>query len=412
MPQNEFPVILPTCYDKFQCKGGACRNNCCQGWSIDISRAEYNKIRHLVKPETAKNIFQRAPRKQATDNKYAAIQLNELGICPFLNDEHLCDLQIEHGYQSLPRICKVFPRLLMEISHSKEYSLVLDTGCEHTLELLWEESETGIQFTQRKQDISKLAGTVLAEHPLKEYASDIRNLCIWLLQNRAYSLADRMILLGLAIRELQEIQDANTLDQIPIWFVKYQAYSKNNELKNELENLQGNRQLFILNNLKLLLSYQLLSPSKLLTELFETVKENIDVSMDSIAKMDSNHLITIDNVSFSPELYNHLASSFSERFPKIDNFLENILVLIFFRDTFPLKRTSPWENLNEICSIYSLMLFLATATEPKNASELIDTLVVISRRTNNFQNFPILSFKELANTESNSLAHMAILLRG
>ena len=84
MPIKKFPTVMPTIYDKFQCKGGACRNTCCQQWEINITRGEYNKLRHRIKDEKMQSLFHRVPRKEATDDRYALVELDEEGYCPLI----------------------------------------------------------------------------------------------------------------------------------------------------------------------------------------------------------------------------------------------------------------------------------------------------------------------------------------
>lgn len=77
MPIKKFPTIMPTIYDKFQCKGGACRNTCCQEWEIYITRGEYNKLRHRCKSEKMQSFLDRIPRKNASDAHYATVHFND-----------------------------------------------------------------------------------------------------------------------------------------------------------------------------------------------------------------------------------------------------------------------------------------------------------------------------------------------
>ncbi len=399
MPIERYPTTLPTIYDKFQCKGGKCRNTCCQGWVITVSRNEYNKLNHQIHSEKIKGFLKRLPKKNASDFIYATVCLDGDGLCPFLTKEHMCGMQIDYGFHMLPTICKQFPRLLSSYRENGmiQRFLSLDTGCERVLELLWEESKNGLQFKQDIRESTLTANSILSEHFLYDFASDIRNLCIWLLQNRSYSLSDRMIILGLALRELQKLQDNNASDQIPAWFMKWQNYTKGNDFSQPLSELEGNRQWFVMNNIKTLLA--LVISTSGMKELLSLASKNISFEYES-------------NLYYNPEQYDILSDKFHETFPEIDNFFENYLIMTMFRLTFPLNETSIWKSYIYLSSFYSFIRFISVICAPKTAETLIDQLTTLSRSSINFASFSELTSEQMSHYSSNTLAHLAILLRG
>ena len=42
-------VFKPEYYDSFSCKGSNCRQTCCGGWAITLSKEEYRKIQHYIR---------------------------------------------------------------------------------------------------------------------------------------------------------------------------------------------------------------------------------------------------------------------------------------------------------------------------------------------------------------------------
>ena len=396
MPIKKYPVTRPTCFDRFQCKGGACRNTCCQGWNITISRAEYNKVRHLLRHDDVQ-FFKRLPRQTANDRIYATVQMTEDQRCPLLDQEGLCALQRKYGYGALPDICKFFPRLMMQFS-DESFAQSLDSGCEKTLELLWEEQEEGISFVTSQIDINGLVSAHVHRYPLSEYAADLRNLSIWLLKNRSYSLSDRMILLGLAIRELQEISELEHPDeQLSSWFVKWQEQTNGSTI--DLSDLNGNRTWFMMDNLKILFFFQKLLSKK--GDYLDRIVENI-----------SFEIIEEKNIYYDISKYEALETQFIERFPKFDLFFENFMVMTLFRLAFPFNENSIWRSYLYLCATYSLMRFVAIASAPHNAQELIDYMTALSRDSLNMNLFSNFTAGELSVRSSDSLAHMVILIRG
>lgn len=402
MPIKEFSVTLPTIYDEFQCKGGACRNTCCQSWTINITRGEYTKIRNRCKSEITKSAFKRLPRKQASDDNYAIMQLTEQGLCPYLTEEHLCGMQLEHGFPMLPWICKQFPRYSAMFSDGS-FRYALDTGCEHVNELLWENTENGLHFITDTREVtshfSKLKSNTLAE-----WESDIQNLCIWLMQNRSYSLSDRLILLGLAIRELEKIQKENTPERIPAWFMKWQTHTKGNEFAESLKDLSGDSYWFVSNLLKTCYTLYLVNP-KNFSETYHVLQSKL--SCQAILNSDTQ----VSEISWDQEQYLRLKERFYKNFPDVENFLENYIVLNLVRMGFPFELESCLDTYTLLVTYYSLTLFLLIINDPQTREAFIDQVTFLSRETLNLSNFQKFFLEQLKKTESDSLAHLAILIR-
>ena len=400
MPITKLLATFPDIYNEFQCKGGSCRSTCCQEWRIDISRAEYNRVRHCVSPKQAQTLFKRLPRNEASDKIYANMQMNENNQCPLLSDDGMCSLQREHGYKILPQVCKQFPRLFTIVNTSPlEYTIALDTGCERVLELLWKYAESGLHFTTADIPISdKVIHSVMAKHALSDFANDIIYLCIWILQNRSYSLSDRMILLGFAMQELQEIQTASNPNLVPSWFAKWHPYTKGDALKKTLSELPENPNWFLLNNLSILVNLSMNHPE--VQELLSIFEENFDFVL-------KNNAISLDSSKYAA-----LCAEFYKKFPNMDNFLENYLVLTLFRENFPFSQDSVWKSYLYMASFYSILRFLPIACASDTAENIIDLLTLFSRMSLNAQSFSSSIIKSLEQNDSNSLAPIAILVRG
>jgi len=102
---------VPNYYKKFSCKVGDCRNSCCKGWDVTISRNDYfilqgmncsKKIRHLL--DKSLQILNRP-----TPECYAVIVKSDDNDCPFHMSTGYCMLQAQCGEKILPNICHYFP---------------------------------------------------------------------------------------------------------------------------------------------------------------------------------------------------------------------------------------------------------------------------------------------------------------
>lgn len=106
-------------FDEFKCTGKECSMNCCKGWRVPIDNDTYMKY------ISEKGLF--GLKLQCSIQKkdgVVSFRRKEKG-CPFWNKEHLCDLQINHGLEYVPKVCIEFPRRKINYGFLAEESLYL-----------------------------------------------------------------------------------------------------------------------------------------------------------------------------------------------------------------------------------------------------------------------------------------------
>ena len=91
--------IAPEYLLSFKCIADTCRHTCCVGWDIDID-AESAK-RYATMPDVAKQI-------EYGDPPHMRLLPGER--CPFLREDGLCRMIIDHGEDALCQICRDHPR--------------------------------------------------------------------------------------------------------------------------------------------------------------------------------------------------------------------------------------------------------------------------------------------------------------
>lgn len=111
-------------FDQFFCIGGECSITCCQEWKIAVDEETEKRWKAWEdsnpNAETlTKHIITKANQKM--------IRLNSDNQCPFLNDQKLCNLVIEHGDGMLSQTCARFPRQINDFTNRIEISLM--SGC-------------------------------------------------------------------------------------------------------------------------------------------------------------------------------------------------------------------------------------------------------------------------------------------
>jgi len=92
----------------FQCDGKACGSRCCRDWRIVLDEETREKFLRLPAADR-QNIFQHV------DESAQAFKMLRSGACPFLDENFLCKLQLQHGEEFLTAICQSFPRVTYKL---------------------------------------------------------------------------------------------------------------------------------------------------------------------------------------------------------------------------------------------------------------------------------------------------------
>jgi lysine-N-methylase len=221
MDKKKRLVLVPRYMKEFACTGSACEDTCCAGWQVYIDKntyKKYNKVKDpVLKPLLEKHIKRIRPTQN--DQAYAKILLDANHYCPMLTEEKLCNVQLNLGEKYLSNVCATYPRVTNIVNDLLEKSATLSCPEAARMALL---NPDGIDFEEIEEDIDtqnllfKQMNTVnLSANSYKTYFWEIRIFTIEVIQNREYSLADRLIILGLFYKKLQEYILDNNVTEIP-----------------------------------------------------------------------------------------------------------------------------------------------------------------------------------------------------
>lgn len=202
--------IFPDYYDRFRCKGGACRNSCCAGWGISVSMIEYFR---LIGLECSPRLHARLecafhPADAPSPERYALISPNWRGDCPMHAEDGLCMLHRECGEDALPAICRMYPRSVHE--ENGIVKCVCSASCEAVVEALIQK-EDPLTFSFRLED-APLACSVSADERLPEASRT----CLRLLQDRMLSLPARLERIGLLMRSFEKTGRFEIDETLPV----------------------------------------------------------------------------------------------------------------------------------------------------------------------------------------------------
>jgi lysine-N-methylase len=218
---------MPEYMRDFSCIGPACEDTCCSGWRIDIDQEAYEAYTHTDNPNV-KPLLQYVQRNEAStfDGNYAEIRLKPDYSCPFLSEDRLCIVHLNLGEKYLSNLCATFPRLTNIVDEAYEKSATVACPEIARLALL---NPKGITFTTIREPIDSrhtITGIVKpgAEKPSRRgrrYFPELREFTIQILQNRTYSLPDRLIILGLFYSKLQDYIASGDIEEIPGCIASY-----------------------------------------------------------------------------------------------------------------------------------------------------------------------------------------------
>lgn len=395
MEKKQIPIrtaLMPLYYKDFHCIMGACQDNCCDdGWKIEFDKKDYLAIKRAPKSPEAEARMQagmRRLREREHDGMYAEFRVTEEGRCAFHTPEGLCRLQLECGGETLPRVCRVFPR--REACSPAALERSLSPACEGVLGLLWDLKE-GVDFWEeplKKEDQRMFTPA----SPAAARFADIRSLFIDALQERSLPMPQRMLLLGLLAQRLQGL-DWTEEGAFDGWLRWAEGAIHDPAAAEELRHVPRNRNMFISNNINTLL--------RALTG--ERREEMTD--------RDGKDLFAVDAAR-----YGGREARLEELLGHSEHFFENLTVSVAFHIGFPTLNTPEelWKSYVNLCNIYSAYRFAAVCAMGREESResLFHVLVQVSRALLHSGTRQSRLRDELFQNDSASLAHMGILVGG
>ena len=408
-------VFKPEYYDNFSCKSSSCRQTCCAGWAITLSKEEYRKIQNSIRDEEMFDIrtyFEKMPPSQRNSNSYMKIILDQDKNCLFLNQQKLCSLQCHFGEGILPNTCSWFPRKLFE-----NYGLIcaaISPACEKVLEML--PTDRSLTFSVREDYIGNTFPKSIPIqqvypkdiYPYATYFQDIYSMCILILQAQETSLEDRMILLGIGLEKIIQVGVSGQWDAIPVCVENYlSCLSELEDISTLLPSFSPNLSA-VFNNF-LMADNEPEGITSSYQKVMEHVKNVLHISYET-----DNTTLKVSAASFAD--YEKRKENFVCVMADRPYFMENLLLSIFTYRNLPFSEDlmgSIWENYIYLCWIYSSLKFVLTvcSEDIHSHSELIALCVPLLRRWAHSSEITKTFVNEFQKNSSNTLAHMAVLLK-
>jgi lysine-N-methylase len=399
---------MPEYMKDFQCIGSKCEDSCCKLWSINIDKDTYDKYSNITN-KNLKVLFDKNIEKQNVDSygEYAKIKLNDEGLCPFLNTDKLCCIQSELGEEYLSETCAQYPRIFNVFNGLLEKSATLSCPYAAEVALL---NEDGIKFLETKEDfeisvysnIEKIQDDKVMFKKSDEFFFHLRKFCIDLIQDRSYELWQRLIILGMFLKDIENLENESVNNLI----LNYKNIIKNGYFREEL------------NNIPLEIGMQL-----------KALKDIADKRFISGGKNNERYSECYKEVLLGIDYYNDVSmEQISERFKaSLDAYfqtfmrdkgyiLENYLVNYIFEKKFPNTNNTFFESFIVLSVNYSIIRMILIGMlnyykgnlDDKKVVKLVQSFVKVSEHNSKYTIDVINSIKY---SNIDDLTYMSMLIR-
>jgi len=405
-------ALIPNYFRNFHCLAQDCRDSCCIGWRITFDKKDYLRLRRLDAPADLRERLDRGVQREKKGNHdgtfYAKFDLGgNNSRCPFLDPDGLCAIQRTCGHEALPFVCTNYPRKIEYSYAAREYAL--SPSCEGMLQQLWDLPD-GVEFVEEPLPREEWRGVnIVLGGNLVQFFAPLRELCIDILQDRALTLTERMLYLGLTLQRLLK-EDWDSLDPDE-WIGQTVSTADVETMREAVGQIAGNRNMYILQNLKVLNTIAA-------GEKYWPAGVRNALGAERKFKMipDENGWNTQLTTNFSSQAYVSALEQFQAAFADRAYFFENLMVASALYLDFPRlnSKEALWKSYVSLCSLYSFFRFVSVlgCKEEATKERLFHMIVMASRATlhnkdrlNGFQ-------EDLFQHDSSTLAHMAILLIG
>lgn len=405
-------IMVPSYFENFQCIGTECEDNCCESdWKIAIDKKTYKKykeVNHPIRGELLKYV--KRDRKNSDTENYARIIPNSCGSCSFLDEDKLCGIQKTLGEDYLSNVCLQYPRYFRIVDGVVEKSLTFSCP-EVARAALFEEQKMEF-FVKEELEANRinLTGFVRTNEnkpgfDINSVFWDLRIFTIEVLQNREYSIEDRLIILGLFYKNVQDYLNNRNGRKLLALIAQFRVYVQTKELMSTINEITPQRQI----QMKFLLSLALLRLNKGVNDLrylglIKKVLIGVGCTEDKSESEIMESYISSYNNYYLPYIKNN------------EQIFEHYLVNHVFKELFPLSKTNcVFEEYVKMVLHYALiklhLIGIAGYYEDLNDKIVVGTIQPLVKVVEHSQIFLSTMMDVVKKNNYSSMAYMAILVK-
>lgn len=392
--------------DEFSCIGPECIDNCCKDWSITLTKREYLDYKKMdCSPKLRRAMegaFHRLPN--GTDLQYAEMSVKENGKCHFLDKDNLCMLQKEKGEKALGHTCNVFPRLYKKVG-DKVITFSLNPTCCHVTEILMKHPE-GLQLVETEYNGENRYinqgrySSLNIPDSWKGYSYywNILNGELDILQNRNFTVPERMLILGYFCQKTEEYIKDNVMGKI----LALSDMLLDNELCRKIvdsltpeqsDDSAAAKSVDILHKMYLIVCK---NASAHIKGLFDRVMSSISYTTEKTINFDENgNSDVVYNIILNREQYDRHLEIYRKIEKERPYIMENLLVNLAFSQNIT---DGIWTNYFTFAVFYNTVkicmpAFLPESYDDKELANAITQSVKMVLNTNLAKNGTLLDFE-------------------
>lgn len=398
-------MLVPSYMKSFNCIGKECTDTCCGLWNINIDKKSYQNYKKCKDKNFRLRLENgiKRNRKNSCDENYAKIILDkDTNTCPFLNGDKLCDVYINMGEEYMCDTCTTYPRVYSEVNGVIEKSL--SVSCPEATRLVLDNEEK-MSFEEVLYDDSRCISQISINtnkekftYYIEKYFWELRVIAIDIIQNRQYSIDERIIILGMLCDEVNNLVKEGKGNDIISVIEKYEKRILKGQYKEILKEIPFNIGLKI----KLILEIQDIKFTK-------GVNKNYFEFVNKTLKMLCNE----DEIE---QKYFKAKNNYDEVLEKKYNYImENYIVNHLFKNTFPLRdRKDIFEEYILLCIYYSIIKFnlIGLSLEKElSKQEVLEFIQQFSKSIEHDPDYINKVYAELKNVNFNQLKYMIVLIK-
>jgi len=328
-------VLEPRYYKEFHCTMSACKDTCCSGWGdVVIEQATYERYQKshdiLLKYLFEKHIAVNEEDSSCDGYRPYALVKMEKNTCPFLTDKKLCLIQKRAGEKALSITCDTYPRSFNVVDGILERSMYV--SCPEAAKFILLNQEP-MQFDFLKQKVEVRNHLVpaidthsrFAEGKPWHYFNEIRRFVVDILQNRHYSLGQRLTIIGDFCKSLEQVSKSESDKAINQVIAKFKEVIQDEQVVEKMYSREAGNVRMQLEAMRILLDFRLKG-------------ENIGQSFLTCINEFIDGLGLLQRVSLETAAlrYGEVYAVFYEPFVRQHEYvLENYLVNHVFKNVFP-----------------------------------------------------------------------------
>lgn len=401
-------------FKEFKCVGGACADNCCKDWRVDIDKNTYLAYRTAFKKNPAlqekAEKFVKRNKKAMTNFSYATITMKEDRNCPFLAEGGLCEIQLDSGYGLLSHVCKTYPRIATVVDGRFELSMTV--SCIEVLrKVLFDKNSTQLKRQSVTCDCSEgfSLNTATADPAsiLAHYWS-VRAFSFEVLQNSNYSFEHKLAFLGIAYSKLSAMEKAGELDGVNSYLDVLLKAINAGEI--DITSLALDNKLLKFQLTEALLESVITSKGIRIPALVVAVLKAVHGLLNkNDPDAERDYAAIVGNYEKSLDTYYKPWAK--ENGHMVDNFFFNE----FFRQAIPFNVPGDiWKSYTQFCAIFAIFryIFAGVALQAGGMSDddALQIFLGVSKGLQHASELFLVFTEALEKAEMNTLPHMVLLI--